>query len=245
MEIQTNSEFQAIYPSFVLHKHWDMPEGYNEHLFNIACLDAEANKITTESDGRNVGDTSNHLGHLRHNFLTSTIDPAIPVLVDMARDSIREYLMLAYGYDHTGEINMMSDTFLQQRSKKQNIGINSHTHIQTDIVCTYYPKVDLDPDGPDTSLHKGALRFYDPANVGKRLWPCNRTDYHIGGWYSVEPVTGSMIVFEGHVPHDSTYFEGEERMCIPILCSLDLPNSHCKTSTSQILTLQTGGSDGL
>jgi hypothetical protein len=25
------------------------------------------------------------------------------------------------------------------------------------------------------------------------------------------------VVFEGYVPHDSTYFEGEERMCIPVL----------------------------
>ena len=47
---------------------------------------------------------------------------------------------------------------------------------------------------------------------------------------TVEPRTGSMLVFEGHVPHDSTYFEGEERMCIPVLCSLSLPNSHCKAA---------------
>ena len=241
MEIQTTSEFETIFPSFVLHKHWSMPEGFNERLFELAKIDAEAHKIKSDSDGRNVGDTSNHLGHLRHNFLTNTIDPVIPVLVEMAKNSIREYLSFAYHYDHTGEINMMSDTFLQERAKRQNIGINAHTHIQTDIVCTYYPKVELDPDCPDTSLHKGALRFYDPANVGKRLWPTNNTDYYIGGWYSVQPVTGSMIVFEGYVPHDSTYFEGEERMCIPILCSLDLPNSHCKTSTSEILAIQNRG----
>ena len=55
-----------------------------------------------------------------------------------------------------------------------------------------------------------------------------------------------MLVFEGHVPHDSTYFEGEERMCIPVLCSLDLPNSHCKADLKEILAHQAqGGSNGL
>ena len=116
---------------------------------------------------------------------------------------------------------MMSDTFWQRRALQENVGINAHTHIQTDIVCTYYPRVVLDADCPKTSLHRGAVRFYDPANVGKRLWPCNNPDAYVGGWYAVEPRTGSMLVFEGHVPHDSTYFEGEERMCIPVLCSLD------------------------
>lgn len=241
MEINTLSEFQVIYPSYILHKHWDMPQGFNDRLFELASLDAERHKITNINDGKNVGDTSNHLGHLRHNFLTSTRDPAVEVLVKMADNAIREYLKLAYEYEHTGEISMMSDTFYQSRAKKENIGINSHTHIQTDIVCTYYPRVTLDEDCPDTSLHKGSLRFYDPANVGKRLWPINnREERYIGGWYSLTPKTGSMVVFEGYVPHDSTYFEGDERMCIPILCNLVLPNSHCKVNVSDILKYQEG-----
>ena len=207
MEINTLSEFQIIYPSYILHKRWDMPQGFNDRLFELALLDYEKNKITDIDDDRNVGDDTNHLGHIRHNFLTSTRDPAIEVLVKMTDNAIREYLKLAYDYDHTGEISMMSDTFYQNRSKKENVGINSHTHIQTDIICTYYPRVILDKDCPDTSLHKGALRFYDPANVGKRMWPINnKNDRFISGWYSVVPETGSMVVFEGYVPHDSTYF---------------------------------------
>ena len=173
-------------------------------------------------------------------------DRALGVLAQMVAAAVREYLQLAYGYAHEGEIRMMSDTFWQRRSLGENVGINTHTHIQSDIVCTYYPRVVLDADCPATSLHRGSVRFYDPANVGKRLWPCQNPEAYIGGWYAVEPRTGSMLVFEGHVPHDSTYFEGEERMCIPVLCSLDLPNSHCKAGLSQILAYQAqGGSHGL
>ena len=246
MEIATTTELQMIYPAFVLHKHWDMPEGFNDRLHELAAADAEANRIQVAGDGRNVGDLTNHLGHLRHNFLMDGQDSALAVLAQMVAAAVREYLHLAYGYAHDGEIRMMSDTFWQRRSLGENVGINTHTHIQSDIVCTYYPRVVLDADCPATSLHRGAVRFYDPANVGKRLWPCQNPEAYIGGWYAVEPRTGSMLVFEGHVPHDSTYFEGEERMCIPVLCSLDLPNSHCKAGLSQILAYQAqGGSHGL
>lgn len=246
MEIQTTSEFQQIFPSFVLHKHWEMPEGFNDCLYALAAQDAEANRIREAGDGRNVGDQTNHLGHLRHNFLMDRQDPAIAVLAQMVVAGVREYLQLAYGYDHAGDIRMMSDTFWQRRALHENVGINTHTHIQSDIVCTYYPRVKLDAVCPDTSLHRGAVRFYDPANVGKRLWPCRNPDAYTGGWFSVEPKTGSMLVFEGHVPHDSTYFEGAERMCIPVLCVLDLPNSHCKASLHEILAHQAkGDSHGL
>lgn len=246
MEIQTTSEFQLIYPSFVLHKHWEMPEGFNDRLSALAAEDADRNRITDPDEPRNSGDVTNHLGHLRHNFLMDLRDPAIPVLAQMVAAGVREYLQLAYSYDHAGDIRMMSDTFWQRRALRENVGINTHTHIQSDIVCTYYPRVVLDVDCPDTSLHRGAVRFYDPANVGKRLWPCRNPDAYVGGWYAVEPKAGSMLVFEGHVPHDSTYFEGEERMCIPVLCSLDLPNSHCKAGLREILAHQTqGGHHGL
>lgn len=247
MEIATSSDFQMIYPVFVLHKHWDMPAGFNDRLYALAAADADAHRVRDLADARNVGDLSNHLGHLRHNFLTATRDPVIPVFVQMVRAAIREYLHLAYRYDHTGEIHMMSDTFWQRRCARENVGINTHTHVQTDLVCTYYPRVTLDADCPDTSLHRGAVRFYDPANVGKRLWPCQNPEAYVGGWYAATPATGSMLVFEGHVPHDSTYFEGDERMCIPVLCALDLPNSHCKAPMREILALQTpkGGTHGL
>ena len=241
MDIATTTDLQMIYPAFVMHKYWDMPEGFNDRLHHLASEDALAHRIQTDGDARNVGDQTNHLGHLRHNFLMDRRDPAIAVLAQMVAAAVREYLRLAYGYDHVGEIRMMSDTFWQRRAARENVGINTHTHVQTDIVCTYYPRVVLDDDCPATSLHRGAVRFYDPANVGKRLWPCKNEDAYVGGWYAVEPRTGSMLVFEGHVPHDSTYFEGEERMCIPVLCALDLPNSHCKTGLREILAHQAEG----
>lgn len=235
-----STQFTCLYPSFVMHKKWTKPKEFNDRLFQLAMEDARKNRVTSAHDPRNVGDLSNHLGHLRHNFLMECRDPVVSQLAEMVDLSIREYLATVYNFHHDGDITMMSDTFYQQRAQKENVGINMHTHVQHDIVCTYYPRVVLDPDCPQTSLHRGSVRFYDPANVGKRLWKNNNPNFHIGGWLSVEPQTGSMIVFEGYMPHDSTYFEGEERMCIPVLCSLVLPNSHMKTPISEIRRFQAG-----
>ena len=96
MEIATTTEFQLIYPAFVMHKHWAMPEGFNDRLYALAAEDAVANRIQDAGDGRNVGDQTNHLGHLRHNFLMDRQDPAIAVLAQMVAAGVREYLHLAY-----------------------------------------------------------------------------------------------------------------------------------------------------
>ena len=246
MEIATTTEFQLIYPAFVLHKHWEMPEGFNDRLYALAAEDAVANRIREAGDGRNVGDQTNHLGHLRHNFLMDRQDPAIAVLAQMVAAACPGISATGLWLRPSGRDPDDVGHLLAAPRRRENVGINAHTHIQTDIVCTYYPRWCSTRIAPKTSLHRGAVRFYDPANVGKRLWPCRNPDAYVGGWYAVEPRTGSMLVFEGHVPHDSTYFEGEERMCIPVLCSLELPNSHCKAGLSEILAHQAqGGSHGL
>lgn len=69
MKIQTTTELQMISPAFVMHKHWEMPAGFNERLHVLAAEDSLANRIWDDGDGRNVGDQTNHLEHLRHNFL--------------------------------------------------------------------------------------------------------------------------------------------------------------------------------
>ncbi|MFP5300049.1 hypothetical protein R2R70_02385 [Cobetia sp. SIMBA_158] len=237
MEIPTHTELTTIFPSFVMHKHWDMPEGFNERLTELAIEDALKNRITEEAGERNIGDTSNHLGHLRHNFLTDCRAPEVAMLTRMVDSAVREYLMLAYGYQHEGEIRMMGDALWQRRSHGENIGVSTHTHLKADIVVTYYPRVDLDGES-ENALRRGGVRFYDPANVGKRFWPCNNPSYYTGGWFQVEPRVGSMTVFEGHIPHDSTFFEGEGRMCIPIMVDVDTPKKHCKVTTSDILSFQ-------
>ena len=101
MHIETTTELQMIYPAFVMHKHLDMPKGFNDRLYALAAEDAVANRINDADDGRNVGDQTNHLVHLRHNFLIDRQDPAIAALAEMVAAAVIEYLQLAYGYEHT------------------------------------------------------------------------------------------------------------------------------------------------
>lgn len=240
MEVQATSEFETLFPTFVLHKQWDMPKEFNDRLYDLAAADCVTHRVMDASDPRAIGDGGNHISHLRHNFLTDTIDPTIRVLTSMVSQAVREFLWAGFRYQHEGDIAMMSDTFWQRRSDGENLGIPTHAHSAHEIVCTYYPRLILDANCPDTPLKRGALRFYDPGGRGNRLWPCDHPQHHTRPDYIITPDQGSMVVFEGHVPHDSTFFEGDERMCIPVLCKLDLPNAHRHATISEIMEVQNG-----
>ena len=229
---------QAIYPNFILHKHCEMPDAFNEGLAEIAMNDAATHRITEEDNPRNLGNRSNHFGHVLHNMLDEhKADPHVLQLLEMVRAALCEFLVSAYGYAFDGDISASAETFYQRRDHGENLGIFTHSHRKSDFVVTYYPLVEIDPDYADDQLRSGALRFYDPAGVGQRLWPNQNPRVHCGSWFQVIPRTGSMVVFEGHVPHDSSYFEGARRVCIPVQCDLVLPNSQAKT--------RIGGAHGL
>lgn len=232
--MNSTTEITTIYPSFVMHKHWETPDGFNERLYELAVKDALDNRPTNNSIENVIGQTDTHFSHLRHNFLLDYKEhDEIVTLTRMAEAAAKEYLQLVYNYDHKFGFQIMGDTFWQRRSHKENLGIYNHTHLSSDIVIVYYPKVDLDDDANIEEV--GALRVYDPANVGKRFWDTNNKSYFIGGWFQVEPKTGSMVVLEGYVPHDSTYFAGNERMCIPMQLSLNTPKKHVKVNMEEIV----------
>jgi hypothetical protein len=233
--MQTNETLTTIYPSFVYHKIWDVDKEFNNKLYLLATEDYIKNSLAETNIEKFTGCKKNHLGHLRHNFLDDyKNDSVIKQFVKMCDTMARQYLLKAYGYEHKGKIFMMSDTFWQRRDKKQNVGINNHTHPKCDLVLTYYPKINLDKD-VNESLRKGVIRCYDPANIGKRFWKINKNDFFIGGWFEVEVQESSMLLFEGYLPHDSTYFEGEERMCIPVLMDIETPTKHIKTCSDEFL----------
>jgi len=229
---------QAIYPNFILHKHWEMPDAFDDGLAAIAMHEATGHRLTREDNPRNLGNLSNHFGHVRHNMLEDQkADPHVRQLLGMVRSAIAEFLISAYGYTFDGEVSASAETFYQDRARGENLGIFTHSHRKSDFVVTYYPLVEVDPEYVDDQLRSGALRFYDPAGVGQRLWPNNNPQVHCGSWFQIIPRTGSMVVFEGHVPHDSSYFAGARRVCIPVQCDLVLPNSQVKT--------RIGGAHGL
>jgi len=232
----STTEMQALWPAHVMHRRWNMGEEFNRKLYELAKQDNLDTRVVDKNDPRNVGDDTNHLGHVRHNFIEKNKDlPVIKTFTKMVDTACRDYLETVYHYSHEGPVTMMSDTFWQRRSHHENVGINMHTHPKCDLVVTYYPWVHLD-ENATSSLHQGALRVYDPANVGKRFWPCRNPQNYYGGWFSVVPQIGSMVIIEGWVPHDSTYFSGDDRMCIPILCDVITPNIHTKVDSREIIS---------
>lgn len=241
MEVTHTSELHTVFPSFVLQKHWDMPDEFNTKLYELAQADWLKNNVDDVTAPDAVGIHLNYIAHKRHNFLMDTVDPIIPQFMNMVAFSVREYLWQAFNYKHEGEISMMGDTFYQRKEHDENYGVPMHRHTAHEVVCTYYPHVE-GPDPDDYSmLQTGAVRFFDPTGVS-RLWPTtNRKDMNNGRTHMVQPKKGSMVVFEGHMPHDSTFFNGENRMCIPVMCRLVMENSHNHKTTQEILEVQNNG----
>lgn len=230
---------RMIYPRFVYERQWDKSEAFNDALYEVATRDAAANRVPKGGHAKAIGEKTTHLAHLRHNFLMEQKHPCVAELACMVDKAVRDYLQLVYAYQHEGPVRMMSDTFYQSRERGENVGINCHTHFRTDIVATYYVRTGIE-EGETNPLRMGALRFYDPQNLGERPWPNNNPQICTSGWANVIPSNGLMVLFEGHMPHDSTYFGGSERLCIPVMCEVATPRSHIKASLPEILIFQEG-----
>jgi hypothetical protein len=226
----------TIFPRFVFHRKYQPDVDFHKGIYDLATSDAIANR-TDGTEANAIGSKATHLSHLRHNFLDDCKHPYVLKLINMADESVRAYLKKVYNYDHTGELEMMSDTFWQQRERGENVGINCHTHFTSHVVVTYYVRVDRDPKETNP-LRMGSVRFYDPQHVNTRPWPNNNKQLNTTSWYNVIPEEGSMVVFEGFMPHDSTYFDGESRLCIPIMVNLVTPRTHIKKSVSELIRKQ-------
>lgn len=227
-----------IFPRFVLHRKLAVNSEFHDDLYRLAAEDASKNR-TDGTHASAIGQRATHLSHLRHNFLDDCKHPAVLKLIQLVDKACRDYVEAVYHYRHDGELEMMSDTFWQQRSRGENVGINCHTHFTSHLVATYYVRVDRDPLETNP-LRQGSVRFYDPQHINTRQWPNNNPALISNAWFNVVPEEGSMIVFEGHLPHDSTFFDGESRMCIPVMVNLVTPRTHIKKPVSELIASQQG-----
>lgn len=225
-----------VFPRFVMHRRTEVDGEFHNDLYRLAAADAAANR-TDGSQANAIGQRATHLSHLRHNFLADCKHPAVLRLIQLIDAACRDYVQAVYHYRHEGELEMMSDTFWQQRARGENVGINCHTHVTSHMVATYYVRTDRDP-AERNPLRQGSVRFYDPQHVNTRPWPNNNPAVLTTSWFNVVPEEGSLIVFEGHLPHDSTYFDGEARMCIPVMVNLITPRTHMKRPVSELIAGQ-------
>lgn len=231
------SSLNMLFPRFVLHNRYDEGREFNEELHRIAREDALAHRLTGGDPRSADRPKANHLAHDRYNFLAETRSPVVRRLIEMIDETARDYLRQVYRYDHTGDLEIMADTFLQRRAYGENLGINTHTHPLTHLVVTYYPRTDRD-EQETSPLRRGAVRFYDPQLVNGRQWPNNNPQLNANSWFSIEPEVGSMLAFEGHMPHDSVFFDGEERLCIATMVKVISPRCYIQTSVKELLAWQ-------
>ena len=218
--------FTALYPSFVLVKHDLLTPDVNRQLAEIAIEDGARHRVVDNADPRNLGTADSPFGHIRHNLLFEYRgEPAVDAWLGLARRGVAEYLQLGYGAEMPESLTAIAEPFVQEGAHPENcVGIFTHTHPKADLVVTYYPQVCFGERGPER-FQDGALRFYDPAGRGNRIWPNQNPSIFTGSWYEVRPRTGTLVVFEGHVPHDAQPFKGVRRVCLPLQVCLRFPNA--------------------
>lgn len=234
------SELMKIYPSFVSTKQWVGEDQLNQELFEIGKRAYFENRVRDDVDPRNVGVKENHISHRRYNLYTDYKAPCLAKLAMMVDAAARDFLLQAHHYWHEGEIEVSAEVIYQSSNPDQRANIWAHSHIAHDLVVTYYPVVN--PSAPDEDPG-GKLRFYDSLGMGSRPWLKNaqkkiRQGEFIGDWYQVDPRAGTMVVFEGHLMHDSSPFYGLDRMCIPTYCKLILPNQVHLEPISEVIQKQ-------
>ena len=218
--------FTALYPSFVLVQQDLLTPELNQRLAEIAVEDAARHRVVDDTDPRNLGTADSPFGHIRHNLLAEYRgDEAVEAWLGVARAGVAEYLHRGYGATLPESITAIAEPFVQEGAHPENcVGIFTHTHPKADLVVTYYPEVCFGTEAPQR-YEDGALRFYDPAGRGHRLWPNRNPGLFTGSWYEVRPRTGTLVIFEGHVPHDAQPFRGRRRVCLPLQVSLRFPNA--------------------
>lgn len=205
----SNTFVVPAFPTMVLVKDTGMPKEFNDRLFELGSADALKWREQQASGA--------YFKNRRHNLFADVKDPTLIALAEMIDAGCREFLGI-FGNDYRGPLKIQSDVLWSRGDAGEREGMYCHTHMKADLVAIYYPRLDVDPSLPP--LHKGALRIYDPSNKGKRSWRNHNQSFHIGGWLHIDIREGLLVVFEGHVPHDSSHFAGKDRLCVPCMINL-------------------------
>jgi len=234
--ISADTRVFTLYPTFVLVKQWTKPLAFNDRLFEIGLADSERFRVVEQQAPDAIGQPEFYFSHRRHNLFLEHKDPALVELLGMVDATLREYLWHCYGVDYKGTFALMADVFQGDRRPGHCEGIVPHTHMQADLIVNYYPRVVIDRSAPKG--RSGALRLFDPSGKGKRAWPNQNPAFHAAGWCNIEVATGAMVVFEGHVPHDSAAFNGDARMCIAMMARTVDERSWRTATVAEILRFQ-------
>ncbi len=203
-----NTDLLVLHPTFLMHKQWEEGDDFNNTLCELSEQHCLANRYGSSNNPTTPNTPINYLSNKRANMFEDVQHPVMLRFAEMVEAAAREYLANFYQYHYDGDLSLRMQPFLQEgQGKGDNGGVYMHTHQHYDLVVTYYPKVVIADDQEQSPYHRGSLRFYDPSGRGPRRWKNNSPMFQCNS-FTVEPKSGSMMVFEGQTPHDSTFFGG-------------------------------------
>jgi len=209
-----------LYPTFLMEGILDeLSERENRVLADYAWENQSRNANKKLGQGDDIGIYYNATKRANI-FVDHRSDPTVKKFAAIADKAVREYIWAVFRYRSNDRIEMQAEAFCQNRETGTN-GIWTHAHPLRPIVFTYYPVYSHTPRASTSTSSgvNGEANFYDPTCIGKRVVPNYNNSFHMGSTFQLQIKAGMFLVFEGHVPHDSAAFDGDERVCIPVLCN--------------------------
>lgn len=213
-----NDEVKMFFPRFVMHRKYGNDKQLNDELIALS------RKYASNDATKNA------------NFLKLYKDNAsVQKLVSMAKDALKSYLKQVHDYEGFSDISMSAKPAIYKNFIKtihgevftQRMATYTHNHTDSHFVITYYLKNDR------SSSQQGLIRFYDPTFGLNRPFKTKNPQLNDDTFEAIEPEVGSMIVFDGMIAHDGSYFDGEERICIPIKVRLQIQDTPFNISANE------------
>ena len=159
-----------------------------DHEFDKAAVEL-ANEATPREFLSNGARTNLFTEYAAH--------PVIRKLVNVAYLAARNLLEI-YKYDDAFELIGMCDAWVHEKGGQ----VTAHNHARYDLVCLYYPRIDVDEHS-----NVGALRLYDPRGC-HRFWDNRNPDHYDDESFVFWPKVGRVVIFPGCLVHDTAVYDG-------------------------------------
>ena len=138
----------------------------------------------------------------------------------MIYNAVRQYCWAVYG-NEPFEVPKFHTAAIWGEGDFGRTGVPAHVHANMDLVATYYPEVDT--QGITDRNHAGNVRFYDQNNSRHDFIENKNPDTFSHMWCPLEVQSGTLVVFPGTLLHDSSFFEGPNRVCMASLVRFPRP----------------------
>lgn len=200
-----------------LHKLWQ-PHILEQCHGDQTVFNAELADLAKQYARENLTQKQFHFSTEKHDFSQWLPEPIRKQFRKMLNDAVQAYCREAF-HNVPDKLPAIHTSVVWGEGQFGNAGVPVHIHEGIDLVITYYPEVLTDEQLK--AWNAGGVRFYDHMAARYDFVENRNPEFFSNMWFQAEPHTGTLFVFPGWMMHDSGFFGGAERVCLPSFCRFD------------------------